>query len=200
MASLCLVSKALHSSTAPQLYKSVVLHARDEENLSDLKTECFSLGFTYLKYTREIMLVANFHQVLRYRCHDIDSDSDNEIDTSEDDDVASDSSEEQDTSHQSQGCNANTNEQNHAPDYREVSPEDNAASYGASVPHAEWTHGLNGLTGADKTNAWDVLGEIRSDTNRSLYLMPHEEFLEALGSKLQQFLDLIPEGCLRKFR
>jgi hypothetical protein len=34
----------------------------------------FDCGARYLKFTREIILVAEFHQLLRYRCHDYDSD------------------------------------------------------------------------------------------------------------------------------
>lgn len=185
MASLYLVSKFLHSSTVPQLYKSVVVYARDKEDLSDIKTECFSLRSPYLKYTREVAFVANFHRVLRHRYYDVDSDSDDEVDTSKDDNVESDSSEGRDSSHLSQSDNASTSEESHAPNDPPHSPQHNALLYGTLMTHREWTYDP---TVAGQTSASDV------------YLTRHEDFLEALEAKLQPFLDLILKGCLRKFR
>ncbi|KAJ6069153.1 hypothetical protein N7499_011040 [Penicillium canescens] len=72
---LCLVSKALHSATIPRLYRSIVLISRNEDNLSDLNFgPLLDRGSRYLKFTREVILIAEFRQLLRYRCHDHDSD------------------------------------------------------------------------------------------------------------------------------
>jgi hypothetical protein len=92
---LCLVSKALHLAATPLIYRSLALLARNEANISDLAiNSLLEHSCLYLKHTREIILIAEFRELLLYRCHDYnssDDDTDNDDFESSNDDNDTDS-------------------------------------------------------------------------------------------------------------
>lgn len=80
---LCLVSKVLYRVATPRLYRSLTLYIRNETNISDL-TIYYLLepSYRYLKYTREIILIAKFYKLLLYRYYNYNS-SDNDTNNAE---------------------------------------------------------------------------------------------------------------------
>ena len=74
-----------HTIAAPLLFRTVTIHALDEEDLSNINTASLvAFGSPYLLYTKEVIITAKFHQVLRHRCHDYDSDELDDLDRLED--------------------------------------------------------------------------------------------------------------------
>ncbi|KAJ5178850.1 hypothetical protein N7492_002060 [Penicillium capsulatum] len=83
--SICLVSKSFHSIAAPILFRTVTIHALDEEDLSNVNAASLvAFGSPYLLYTKDVIITAKFHRVLRHRCHDYDSNESDDFDELED--------------------------------------------------------------------------------------------------------------------
>lgn len=186
---LCLVSKALHLAAIPRLYRSLALLARDEANISDLTIgSLLGPSRQRLKHTREIILIADFHKLLRHRCYDHDSSSDDETDT----DNWSSSSNESDTDHlPRESGEVRTGGGDH-PDNESQIPLD------AISQITEWGDRFTDTL----LNEGLYPGSLSREYNGLMMqdLTPHGQFIKALESSIQPLLDLLPEAKLERFR
>lgn len=178
---LCLVSKALRLAATPRLYRSLSLLTRNEANLSDLAIDCL-LGPScrYLKHTREIILKAEFHEVLLHRCHDHDSSDDD-----------TDSSSYNDTDSLGNSPEWMSEERTGRDDHHDEDPQ----YLPVVMPHiTEWSEYHSDVSGSSKSFEGDYDEVISKD------LTPHDQFMEDLESRIQPLLDLLPEAKLERFR
>ncbi|KAJ5300161.1 hypothetical protein N7508_007404 [Penicillium antarcticum] len=183
---LCLVSKALHSATIPRLYRSIGLISRNEDNLSDLNLGSLS---RYLKFTREVILIAEFRQLLRYRCHDHDSDD------SDDSNVEYDSSsDETELEYQEipRGLSVGEDENGGVPCDEDQENQPNNISQ-----LSEWRNDRSDISSNGHSHADFPEGD--SDDLTWQEWTPHGQFMKILASRIRPFLDLIPDGRLERF-
>ncbi|KAJ5882317.1 uncharacterized protein N7529_000989 [Penicillium soppii] len=188
---LCLVSKALHSATIPRLYRSIVLFSRNEDNLSDLNFgPLLDRGSRYLKFTREVILIAEFRQLLRHRCHDHDSDD------SDDSNVEYDSSsDETELENQEISRRLSVGEDGNGGipcDEDQENPPNNISQL------SEWRNDRSDISSNGHSHA-DFPDGDSDDLTRQEWT-PHGQFMKILTSRIQPLLDLIPDGRLERFR
>jgi hypothetical protein len=190
---LCLVSKALHLAATPLIYRSLALLARNEANISDLAIDCLlEPSCRYLKHTREIILTAEFHELLLHRCHDHDSSDD---DTDDDDSESSNDDNSTDSLGDSpEGLSgeiaSRVDHRNEDPQYL---PEVISYIPGWSGDHPDNSAYENSHAGSSESSEGDYDEVILED------LTPHGLFMEALESRIQPLLGMLPEAKLEKF-
>lgn len=199
MKNLCLVSKALHVATIPQLYRSIVLLPKSEDNLSDLNTgPLLERSSRYLKFTREIILIAEFRQLLRHRCHDHDSDDSDDPDGSDGSDGSGDSDDGNEVEYDS-SSDENDLEYRESPQRLTVGEDTNGGIVEDQENQpGERTNDRSDVSLADHPHVHSPEGG--SDDLTWQEWTPHEQFMQFLESRIQPLLDLIPEGRLERFR
>lgn len=191
---LCLVSKALHLAATPRLYRSLALLTRNEANISDLAIDCLlEPSCRYLTHTREIILTAEFHELLLHRCHDHDSSDD---DT--DDDDSESSNDDNDTDSLGDSPERVSGERESRVDHHDEDPQylPEVISYITewSGDHSEDSADEDSRFGSSESSEADYDEVISED------LTPHGQFMEALESRVQPLLSLLPEAKLERFR
>ncbi|KAJ5291419.1 hypothetical protein N7478_000670 [Penicillium angulare] len=188
---LCLVSKALHLAVTPRLYRSLTLRARNEGNISDLAIDCLlEPSCQYIEHTRDVILTAEFHELLFRRCHDYASSDDGTDDEDDESSSSSDNNTDSLENYPERVIGERTSGDDHHEEDPKYLPE--------VIPHiTEWSGGHSDLfayekssVGSSESSGWDYDEAEGADV---------EVPLENLESRIQSLLGLLPEAKLKKF-
>lgn len=178
----------MHLAATPRLYRSLALVARDEANICDLTIgSLLGPNRQRLKHTKEVILIADFHKLLRHRCHDLDFSSDDETDT---DNWSSSSNESNTDRPPRESVEVQTGRGDHTDDdsqiqidtISQITQSDNPfrdALFNESLPPRSLAVENNVLMTQDLT--------------------PHDRFMKALESRIQPLLYRLPKAKLEMF-